>query len=81
MNFSVFNIVANALMYIGKKTGFSYNEVNIIIYFFLIPFSWFCLLDVILNFHFLKAGSLLFFTGFFSGCRDFKAYSDRLFGK
>jgi hypothetical protein len=78
---SLFNMVAGALSFIGTKTGFTYNEINIIVYFFVIPFSWFCLLDVIFNFHFLKAGSLLFFIGFFTGCRDFKAYSDWLFDK
>ncbi len=74
-------MVADALSFIGTKTSFTYNEVNIIVYFFVIPFSWFCLLDVIFNFHYLKINSLLFFTGFYTGCRDFKSYSDWLFGK
>lgn len=44
---SIFIAVRNRLLKIGKSTGLSYQEVNIIVYFFLIPFSWACLLDVI----------------------------------
>jgi hypothetical protein len=81
MNRSVFNIVANFLSYIGKKTGFTYNEINIIVYYFLVPFSWLCLLDVIFDFHYLKIAFVLFSIGFYVGCRDFTSYSDWLFDR
>ena len=47
MYLTVFTLVRNALLKISKVTGFTYQEVNIIVYFFLIPFSWACLLDII----------------------------------
>jgi hypothetical protein len=81
MNNLVFKIVAHFLFFIAKRTGLTYNEINIIVYYFIIPFSWLCLLDVILNSHYLKIGFLIFTLGFLFGCRDFRAYSDWLFKK
>jgi uncharacterized membrane protein required for colicin V production len=78
---SIFKIVQNALEAIGRKTGFTYNEVNIIVYFFGIPFSWLCLLDIIFGGHWGKAAFVIFTLGFMAGCRNFKKYSDWLFDK
>lgn len=36
----VFYKVANFLMYISRKTGLSYNTVNIIVYYVIIPLLW-----------------------------------------
>ena len=41
----VFFVVVVILQIIGHITGFSYNEVNIIIYYFLIPISWVFIID------------------------------------
>lgn len=79
MNNIIFGKVKNSLALIGRKTGLTYYEVNIIVYFFLIPFSWFCLLDVFFQFHYLKSAFAIFTLGFMVGCRNFKTYSDRLF--
>jgi len=81
MNNIIFLIVANLLLIIAKKTKLSYNEINIIVYYFAIPFSWLCLLDVIFKFHYLKIAFVIFTIGFIVGCRNFKAYSDWLFRK
>ena len=35
----VFALVANSLLTIGKMTGLTYNEVNILVYYLLIPLS------------------------------------------
>jgi hypothetical protein len=77
----IFKIVASCLSLIGRKTGLTYNEVNIIVYYFIIPFSWMCLLDVIFQFHFFKLAFAIFTLGFIFGCRNFKTYSDWLFDK
>lgn len=77
----IFKIVANSLCYIGDKTGLTYNEMNIIIYYFCIPFSWVCLIDVLLHVHYLKITFIIFTLGFFTGCRNFKDYSNWLFDK
>lgn len=81
MNNIIFKIVANSLSFIAKKTGFSYNEINIIVYFFAIPFSWLCLLDVLFNFHVLKISFIIFCIGFTVGCNSFKSFSDNLIKK
>ncbi len=77
----IFHLVANLLLFIGKKTGLTYNEVNIIIYYFLIPLTWCLMLDVILDTFYLTIGWGVFVLGFLAACRDFKAYADWLFGK
>jgi len=81
MNTIIFKIVANCLSFIGSKTGLTYNEINIIVYYFAIPFSWFCLLDILFSFHFFKIAFAVFTLGFIVGCRNFKTYSDWLFDK
>ena len=81
MNNSIFNLVADGLLYIGRKTRLTYNEINIIVYFFIIPFSWLILLDIIFHFHVLKIAFLFYCLGFRMGCRNFKEQSDWLFDK
>lgn len=81
MNLLIFKAVENSLRWIGKKTGLTYFEVNIIVYYFIIPFSWACLIDYIANIHYFKIGFFLFSIGFLIGCKDFKAYSTWLFHK
>jgi hypothetical protein len=81
MNNIIFNFVANALSYIGRKTNLTYNEINIVVYYFLIPFSWLIMLDIIFDFHYLKIGFAIYCFGFAVGCRNFKTYSDWLFNK
>ena len=81
MNKIIFKIVAYSLSFIGSKTGLTYNEINIIVYYFIIPFSWLCLLDSIFHIHYLKIVFVIFTLGFMVGCRNFKTYSDWLFNK
>lgn len=40
----VFGVVAASLNILAKLIGMTYKEVNIIVYYFLIPLSWFLLL-------------------------------------
>ena len=79
MHKRIFKIVADTLLSIAKKTGLTYNEVNVILYYFVIPFSWFIMLDILFGFHYLTISSIIFTIGFVVGCRNFKAYSDWLF--
>jgi hypothetical protein len=81
MNSFIFKIVANFLSYMGQITGRTYNEMNIIVYYFIIPFTWMWLLDIIFDFHYLKIAFGVFTIGFAAGCRDFRTYSDWLFNK
>ncbi len=81
MNNIIFKIVARSLLYIGRQTGLTYNEVNIIVYYFIIPFSWLCLIDLYFKFHFTKIAFVIFTMGFTVGCRNFNSYSNWLFEK
>ena len=81
MNDKIFKIVANFLSFVAHKTKLTYNEINIIVYYFAIPFSWLCLLDIFFNFHNFKIAFAVFTLGFIVGCRNFKTYSDWLFEK
>lgn len=42
---SIFRIVAKSLFWIGEKTGLTYNEVNILLYYLFIPLSWTIMFD------------------------------------
>lgn len=77
----IFKAVSDFLYSMGRKTGLTYKEVNILLYYFIIPFTWICLLDIIYDFHYLKMSFALFTAGFIAGCRNFRAYSDWLFQK
>lgn len=81
MNNFIFKIIANLLSNIGSKTGLTYNEINIIVYYFIIPFSWLLLLDIIFDFYYFKFSFAIFCIGFIVGCRNFKSYSNWLFEK
>jgi len=75
----IFYNVANDLMSYARMFKITYNEINIIVYFFFIPFSWLVLLDLIFEFHYLKIAFGVFALGFYFLCRDFRAFSDKLF--
>lgn len=49
----IFAIVAGAEKIIAKLTGLTYNEVNIIVYYLLIPLSWTVMIDYITMMPFL----------------------------
>ena len=50
----IFAVVAGAEHIIAKLTGATYNEVNIIIYYLLIPLSWAAMIDYITKMPFLS---------------------------
>ena len=76
-----FNLVAQFLHQLAKWTNFTYNQINIIVYFAIIPLSWFLLLDLYFSGYFFTIGFLIFLTGFKVGCKNFREYSDELFMK
>ena len=41
----IFSFVANTLHWIASVSGLTYNEVNIILYYFIIPLTWTIMLD------------------------------------
>ena len=50
----IFAVVAGTEHVIAKLTGATYNEVNIIVYYFLIPLSWAVMIDYITKMPFLS---------------------------
>jgi len=44
---TLFEYTYNILLWISEVTGFTYKEINIIIWFMLIPLSWMILIDKI----------------------------------
>ena len=81
MNRALFYLVSNTLNYISKLTGRAYTEINIIVYYILVPASWCLLMDVIFNFHYFTIAFLCFCAGFFTRQQNFRAFSDKLFIK
>lgn len=49
----IFAVVAGIEHVIAKQTGLTYNEVNIIVYYLLIPLSWMVMIDYITMLPFL----------------------------
>ena len=75
-----FTLVANTLLFIGKRTGLTYNEVNIMIYYLLMPLSWAALFDVWLGLPAASIVLLLVWVGIFGATRHtFSDWCDRLF--
>ena len=77
----VFYVIAGVLYAISLVTGLTYNEVNIIVYYFFVPFSWLVLLDKIFKIHYLKIGFAVFCVVFMIWCSNFLEFSDWLFAK
>jgi hypothetical protein len=48
-----FLIVAKSLYIVAEKLKLSYNQINILVYFFVVPFVYLALLDSIRGFHYL----------------------------
>ncbi|MDR2809175.1 MAG: hypothetical protein LBB84_01290 [Tannerellaceae bacterium] len=76
-----FAIVAGILYGISFLTGLTYYEVNILVYYFFIPFSWLAMLDKFLNSHGLKIIFSAVAVNFFLFIPNFRQFSDALFAK
>jgi hypothetical protein len=77
----IFYNVVKDLMRFATLFKLTYNEINIVVFYFIIPFTWMILLDIIFEFHYFKIGSFFFILGFFFACKDFRSFSNKLFGK
>jgi hypothetical protein len=77
----IFNIIAGSLHLISHITGFSYEEINILIYYFIIPYSYLVIIDYIFNFHFLKILFVITVFILFLAIHNFYEFSNFLFHK
>ena len=60
----IFAVVAGVEHIIAKLTGSTYNEVNIIVYYLLIPLSWTVMIDYLTKLPFLSPMFVLAWIGF-----------------
>lgn len=74
----LFNITVKVLLLIASKFNLTYNEINILIWYFLIPLFWALLLSIKLHniFIFIIATIIALLLG-----KNYKSYSDKLFRK
>lgn len=78
----IFAIVAGIEHLIAKITGTTYNEVNIIVYYLVIPLSWTIMLDYITRMPFLTPLFLLAWIVFiWKDKMDFRTRCDFVFKK
>jgi hypothetical protein len=75
----VFRIVADSLNWIASVTGLTYNEINIIAYYVVLPFIYVALVDRILKKHSLKVAYVIACVALILLIKDFRAFSDVLF--
>jgi hypothetical protein len=64
---------------IAFVTGFTYNEINIIVYYILLPFVYVALVDRLFKKHSLKIAYVLGWGVLILLLKDFRAFSDALF--
>jgi heme O synthase-like polyprenyltransferase len=76
---TIFRIVAGALWLMGRVTGRTYNEMNIIVYYFMIPYSWLLMLDAILGFHYCAIVGGVFYLLLWLAIKNFRSFSDDVF--
>lgn len=77
---AVFSIVAQSLDWIGLKFGLTYNEVNILVYYLLIPLSWCVMFDSWLGLPVTTFALTFIWIGIFLATRHiFREWRDRLF--
>jgi len=75
-----FYVVYQTLEWLALVTGLSYQEINIIVFYILVPSVFFALIDKILHKPiFLAAFSILLLI-IFTQIRDFSLFSEQLFG-
>lgn len=78
---TIFQIVFSLLNWVSRVSGFTYNEVNIIAYYMVLPFAYIILADRILRRHLLKTAYVVCLAVCLLLIRDFESFSNWLFQK
>lgn len=77
-----FDIVAKSLLRIAEILHLSYNEINIIVYYFIVPLTWCVMIDLIISLPVFTPLWLLLWAGIFiAKGKTFRQWSDRVFKK
>ncbi|MCM1140835.1 MAG: hypothetical protein NC453_19880 [Muribaculum sp.] len=76
----IFYSVAYLLLWAGEKCRLTYNEVNILVYYLLIPLSWCIMLDCWIGLPITSIALLLIWIGIFIMTRrNFRQWCDMRF--
>ncbi len=76
---AVFVLVMNALQWCAAVTGLTYNEINIIVFYMIIPFVYAAMLDGILRRHWLKIAVVAAWTLTLLVIPSFGVFCDKFF--
>ncbi|MBT5760667.1 MAG: hypothetical protein HOA12_06045 [Candidatus Marinimicrobia bacterium] len=77
----IFIIVRDLLLHISSITKLTYNEINILMYYYIVPLFYLSLIDYKLNTHNIKILFISLILLSFLLIKDFKKISDFLFLK
>ena len=76
----IFKTVADSLIWVGCKTGLTYNEVNILLYYLIIPLSWTTMFDCWVKKPYTTAALAFTWLGIFIATRhNFREWCDWAF--
>ena len=78
---SLFNIVRDSLQSLADISGVSYMAINIVVYYYVIPFIFFVMIDKIWGMHYLKMGYLIIVIVPLFLIKDFERFSNLIFYK
>ncbi|MBR5086379.1 MAG: hypothetical protein IKX31_05155 [Muribaculaceae bacterium] len=77
-----FDIVASVLYSIARATGMTYNEINIIVYYLIVPLTWTVMIDILLKKPIITPLLLIAWAIiFFAHRKDFRKWCDWAFQK
>ncbi len=77
-----FQFVANALYNIAQAIGMTYNEINIIVYYLIVPLTWTVMIDRLIKKPFTTAILLIvWIIIFIMHYKDFRLWCDWAFQK
>ena len=77
----IFKLVRDFLVFLSLLTNKTYREVNIIVYYYIIPFLYLGLIDYKIETHLLKVVFLISACLSFFLIKDFEKFSNSLFDK
>ena len=75
----IFIIVKDFLIALASISGFSYKAINIIVYYYIIPFIFVLFIDQIYKIHYLKISFILVLSILTLLINDFEKFSEWLF--
>jgi hypothetical protein len=78
---SLFNIVRDSLQSLADISGLSYIAINIVVYYYVIPFIFFMIIDKIWGMNYLKMGYFIIIIVSLFLIKDFERFSNLIFYK